>query len=99
MNIPKDLDGTIYFYFDTEYEWLVINEKAIISDKYIPLGQLDVKVPFRANGELTQQAISGLESKKAELRVELERSLSIIDGKIQSLLAITHDGDSHGDAI
>lgn len=94
MNIPSKFEGKIYFYWHAEYGFMHTSiRKFARMDEYIYLGESDdISVTFAPREEINAQAVASMEEMKARILAAAHVKCEEIDGQIQSLLAITHDG-------
>lgn len=99
MELPKEFKGTIYFYWNTKYEFFHISAHDLSSDgEYLFMGEInDVSVDFSVTHEdAVKQIVAGLQKEKTNIQAKAQSELNKIDEKINSLLAITHqvEGES-----
>lgn len=65
-----------------------------ISSSYIKMGIARISIEIEADqNEIIRKAVAAMEAKRDELLAEARFKATMIDEKIQSLLAITHNGE------
>ncbi len=93
MDIPKEFKGKIYFYKNVAYGHLATSHMELSTDDYIYLGESqELHVKFNDQTEIKRRAVECMEEAKSKVLAAAHIKCEEIDGQIQSLLAITHDG-------
>lgn len=92
MELPKEFKGTIYFYQNVRYGFMVVFIREHNDDpEYILLGTHDVDVSFDTDEEsAVKQVVSNLKSEKKRIQADTQMKLNEIDDRINSLMAITY---------
>lgn len=96
MKLPKEFKGTVYFYWDTKYEYMTVSHRLFNEDgEYLLLGKIeDVQISFDlTHDNAVKQVVKGLQSQKKKIQAEAQRDLNKIDEQLNSLLAITHQSE------
>lgn len=91
MELPKEFKGTVYFHWNSEFEFFIVNDREMDDPDYILLGTLEVETQFdTTHDEAVNQMVSNLKNQKQAIQAETQRQLNQIDEKINNLLAITY---------
>lgn len=93
----KGYKGKVYFYKDIQndyYGCVTANDDGNfkLGSDYIELVSVEVDVTFGVDTRPAE--IDSLERQKTRVAAECQHNLDILEGKIQSLRAIAHDGES-----
>lgn len=86
MNIPSEFKGKVYFYWNTNHDFLSVSVHENIGTGYILLGgseEIHVKL---SDGRAA--AVEALERQIKKEQAESEHRLNVLRGKIQNLLAL-----------
>lgn len=96
MELPKKFKGTVYFYWNAEYNFFHVSARENSGDaEYLLLGKVEnVEVDFTlSHEEAVKQIVKGLNDEKKKIQAKAQQELNKIDDKINSLLAITYTGE------
>lgn len=96
MELPKEFKGTIYFYWNAEFDFIHISKHGNSSDpEYLLMGKIEnVNVQFnKTHDQAVMQMVDNLKQQKKNIQADTQSKLNEIDDKINSLLAITYQGD------
>lgn len=96
MELPKEFKGTVYFYWNTDFELFYISATKLNNNaEYLLMGELsDVNVGFTLNhDEAVKQVVESLQNEKKNIQAKAQSDINKLDEKINSLLAITHQVD------
>ena len=91
MDFPKNFKGRVIFSQNIEYGFISCmafqdGEKRFLDEKNVYLGEIDVDIDFTTDAR--QDAVKVLQRQIEIASTEHQHALDIMNGKIQSLLAI-----------